>query len=709
MNLPNNPPEPARVQGVVRRGRVWVVGAAALTAMLAAQLAPTPVHRQLRLDLFDAYQALWPRERQSAPAVIVAIDEASLARYGQWPWPRWLLGRLVEAIAAARPAAIGLDLLFPEPDRHSPARLAEYSPHITEGLARELKRLPSNDALFAAALKDKPVVLAVAGVDEGVARPRAGRLAPFVIEGADPLPSMRKHTGALRSVDRVDGAAAGHGLISADSQQEVVRRVPLVSAIGGTLAPALALEMIRVASGNAALRVRSGRRGIERVGVGDVLIPTDSQGQTWVRYSRHDPARFVAAADVLDGRIAPAEIERKLVLIGLTGLALVDHPATPVDNRVPGVEVHAQLLENIFDGTHLVRPYWGPGLEAALLLGCGLLLAALAPVVRPWLALLVAAALVAAQLAAGGLAFLLAGLLIDTASPTAGSVVVFGAALGATLVESERQRRRLRAELQTQREAAASLAGELEAARRVQMGMLPQPASVLAGDTRFDLAAVMTPAREVGGDLYDFYRLTNDRLLFMVGDVSGKGLPASLLMAMSKSLCKSAALRGLASVAAVLTQANVEIARDNPEVMFVTALACTLDLNTGALEYCNAGHDAACVLRPGGEVFALAGDGGPPLCMLEDYRYEVARHLLAPGETVVLVTDGVTEAMNPKGELYGRARFRALLARLTAETSAAVVVEAIRRDTVSFSGGVELTDDMTVLAIRWNGAARGSA
>lgn len=704
--VPGDPPEPTRVHGAVRRGPVWALGAVVLAAVFAAQLATTPVHRLLQLDLFDAYQALWPRSRQSAPVVIVAIDEASLERHGQWPWPRWLLGRLVEAIAAAQPAAIGLDLLFPEPDRHSPARLAEYAPHITEGLAQELRRLPSNDALFAAALKDKPVVLAVAGVDEGVASPRVGRMAPFVIQGTDPLPKVRKYSGALRSVEMIDRAAAGHGLISADLQRGVVRRVPLVSAIRETLAPALSLEMIRVASGTPALRVRSGRGGVESVGTGGVMVPTDAEGHAWVRYSRHDPTRFLSAADVLDGRVAAAQLERRLVLVGLTGLGLVDYPATPVDSRVPGVEVHAQLLENIFDGTHLIRPNWGPALEAGLLFSCGLLLVALAPVVRPWLALLIAAAVAAAMFAAGGFAFLFTGMLIDTASPAAGGIAVFGVALGATLVESERQRRRLRAELQTQREAAARLAGELEAARRVQMGMLPDPASVLANDARLDLAAFMEPAREVGGDLYDFYRLTDDRLLFLVGDVSGKGLPASLMMAVSKSVCKGVALRGIASVDALLARANAEIARDNPDFMFVTALACALDLNTGVLEYCSAGHEAACVLRAGGGVLVLEEGGGPPLCMLDDYRYEVGRHALAPGETIVLVTDGITEAMDAGGALYGRARFRALLAGLAAEASAASVIAAIRRDIATFCAGAEPMDDMTALALRWNGPAR---
>ena len=120
---------------------------------------------------------------------------------------------------------------------------------------------------------------------------------------------------------------------------------------------------------------------------------------------------------------------------------------------------------------------------------------------------------------------------------------LFTAMLGTTLAEAQGQRRALRRQMERQREAAARLAGELEAARRIQMGSLPTPAVAFPGETRFDLYAFLEPAREVGGDLYDFFRLDADRIFFLVGDVSGKGLPGSLFMAVSKSLCKSIALR----------------------------------------------------------------------------------------------------------------------------------------------------------------------
>jgi serine phosphatase RsbU (regulator of sigma subunit) len=236
------------------------------------------------------------------------------------------------------------------------------------------------------------------------------------------------------------------------------------------------------------------------------------------------------------------------------------------------------------------------------------------------------------------------------------------------------------------------------------MGILPKPADVLAGETRFDLEIVLQPAREVGGDLYDFFRLDPDRLFFLLGDVSGKGLPGSLFMAVSKSLYKSTALRRHAAVAEMMREANAEISRDNPEALFVTVFAGVLDVNTGVLEYCNAGHDRPYVLAGGGgPLTQLTEGGGPPLCVLDDFAYTAATHRLRPGDTLCLLTDGVTDARNPGGEQFGRERLEARLRALPSGASAEQVAAAIQDDVRRFVAGTEPADDLAILAVRWEG------
>lgn len=682
-----DPPTPASDATRARPWPGWLAGFAALAVLLALQAAFTPAHRTLQLALFDAYQALWPRERQSAPAVIVAIDEASLARYGQWPWPRSDLARLVDGIAARQPAALGLDLLFPEQDRYAKAAGLGQSDHDRE---------------FAAALRNARAVLALAGTHgEGVNA--QGGYAPATVDGADPLPHLLRYANVVRSTPLIDRAAAGHGAISTDTQGGIVRSLPMVAGIQGAIVPTLGLEMIRIAAGEPAIRIRATAAGVSTVGTGDIAVPTARDGQARIRFSRHDPSRFVSAVDVLENRVDPALLQGKLVIIALTGLALVDYPATPVDARIPGAEIHVQLLENIFDGQYLSRPHWAPAAELAALALIGLLLIVVTPRAPPWIALSGAVLLIAVVAMTGAVVFRAGGLLVDVASPAVGLALVFMAALGGTLVELERQRRALRETLYAERLATARIAGELEAARRVQTGMLPETAGPAAGDARCDIAARMIPAREVGGDLYDFFKPSADRLTFLVGDVSGKGLPASLFMAISKALCKSAALRGGAAVDQVLSEANAEIARDNPEFMFVTALLCSLDLESGELRYANAGHEPPILLRAGGGIARLDAAGGPPICMIENHVYAGAGCVLDPGDTLLLYTDGVTEAMDAQGHLYGRDRLCRLLGGLGAATSCADIIAAIQRDLQVFGAVEERADDITMLALRWRG------
>lgn len=687
-----------------RRGRP--AGVLLLAVLLGLLLGPEiPGLRNLRHAWFDAYQILAPRVRTSAPAVIVEIDEASLARHGQWPWPRTLLARLIATIAGGRPAAIGVDILMPEADRLSPNRIPELVPGVPRDLAARLARLPSNDTVLAETLRGIPAVLGVAGF-EGDDAPAAppGRRTPFRVYGGDPFLFVRRFATLLRSTDEIHGAAAGHGLLYGDPDAGVVRRLPLVAAVGSVLVPTLGIEMLRVAGGESAFAVRVGRRGVEAVAVGDVVVPTQPDGTVWIHYTPHDAGRFVSAADVLAGTADARQFSRKLVLLGVTALGLGDHHATPVAPRMPGVEIHAQLLEGIFDGDLLSRPQWSRWAEAAVLAAAGALLILAVPVFPVRRAASLLLLLAAAALGLGFLLYRRFGVLFDAASPALGLGLLFAVMLGVTLAEADRQRRALRGQLALEREAAARVAGELEAARRIQMGMLPDSASAFPRDRRFSVYAFLEPARVVGGDLYDFFLLDGDRLFFLIGDVSGKGVPGSLFMAVSKALYKSTALRRTGEIATMMSEANAEIARDNPESLFVTAVAGILNARTGDLEYCIAGHEAPHVLPPGGRAVRQLGEGGgPPLCVVDDFPYAAASYRMRPGETLCLVTDGITEAMNAAGECYGRRRLEGVLEGLEPTATPEAVGQAVVGDAKRFAAGAEPSDDLTVLVLRWNG------
>ena len=685
--------------------RIRPIGAALLLALALGIWWRGPWTDRLQGAWFDAHQALWPREVSRLPVTVVAIDQASLIEFGQWPWPRNLLARLVRVVQRAEPAAIGINILMPEPDALSPERLLLHSQVEDRALAEALRALPTHDAQLARAIAPARAVLAVAGTQEAGQHPL--RVPPVTLQGADgdALPRLPVYGGALSSIAELDSQADGWGLVSVETARGVIRRMPTVASVQGTLLPSLAVEMLRVAQGAPSLRLNVSGRDVTSVTVGQLNLPTEPDGSVRLYFSPHMDQRFVSAVDVLDGRVRESELRGQLVLIGLTGVALQEYQSTPLGERLSGSEVHAQLLENLLQGSMLQRPRWAPAFEAALLLLLGGLLLWAVPRWRIHHAALLLLACVAVPLLLALAAFHSRQYLFDALTPGLSLLVFFGVLLLLTLAEATQRERALERLVQAQREDGARLSGELQAAQRVQTATLPDPDS-LHGDPRVELHTTLQPAREVGGDLYDFFMLDERRLFLLIGDVAGKGLSASIFMAVSKALYKSAMLRAPdAGIGAIMALANAEVSRDNPGNLFVTAFAAILDLQTGRLDYCNAGHDNPYRLHPSYDAPRRIDDGdGPPLCAVPDFDYRGAGCQLLRGELLCLMTDGVTEAQTPAGELYGSDRLARRLAELQQRrVGARELLDALRGDVAAHSAGAEPADDVTILVLQWNG------
>jgi adenylate cyclase len=694
--------------------RIYIVGSAVLIALTALIWSAPQWDVPLQAAWFDTYQTIAPRRIASTPAIVVEIDEESLATLGRWPWPRTQLAELIDKIAKSHPAAIGVDIVMPEADSSTPEHLVDRMAKMAPGLASELTRKSSNGGALARTLAASPTVLAIAGTPDPTRLPL--RATPFSIQndaagsGTTPadMAALTHFADVLASHDEIDRSATGHGLISVVPAGGVIRNIPLVADIHGTLVPALSIEMLRVAKGVSQLRLFATGSDAQGIAVGDFSVPTEADGSVRVYYSPRSTQRLVSALDVMQGRVAPDRFEDKLVLIGVTGQGLLEYQNTPLGERMPGVEIHAQLLENLYDHTLLTRPTWARPLEALLFLALGALLIYATPRWKPRNAALLAIGCVVALGALGYALFRAERVLLDAALPGISLTLLFAVLLVLTLAESTRQQRALERVVQLQREEGARIAGELEAARRIQIATLPS-ADLLRDETRIDLAAVMVPAREVGGDLYDFFSLDGQRMFMLVGDVAGKGLTASIFMAVSKALYKSAMLRHpRGDIGEIMTSANAEISRENPEMLFVTVFAAILDLESGELDYCNAGHENPYLLERGGtSVRRLDDGGGPPLCTVDDFAYRGARIGMHQNGLLCIVTDGVTEARNAAGAMYGDVRLReTLIAASGRDATAAAVLAALREDLAEFGAGTEQADDYTLFLLRWN-AARG--
>lgn len=242
------------------------------------------------------------------------------------------------------------------------------------------------------------------------------------------------------------------------------------------------------------------------------------------------------------------------------------------------------------------------------------------------------------------------------------------------------------------------LEGELAGARHIQMSLLPRQ---FPEEPSFTMHAIVRPAREVGGDFYDFYRLDVDRLVFLIGDVSGKGIPAALFMAVTKTLLKATAVGNL-STPEIVTRVNNELCAEADAGMFVTLLYALLNTATGEVELCNAGHLAPIIAHANGEIASVSTPAGTALGLMRGMEYASARIRLSPGDTLFTYTDGVTEALDRNREFYSTQRLVHVLRDVHTLPVERVTLGVVQ-DVHAFSADQEQSDDISVLAVRWNG------
>jgi adenylate cyclase len=398
-----------------------MAGCVLIGLLVALHVWDPPLLQAIRLKVFDQYMQLKPRQPlEPSPVVVVDIDEPSLEQIGQWPWPRVIFAELIERLTEAGALVTAFDVIFAEPDRFSPARLAAALEGLDPILLANLEKLPSNDLVMANAMREHRVVLGQPGSNRALVQEAADQAPPMTVAeiNGDPRPHLLHFEDLVRSVPVIEEAAQGVGLVSFDADIDgVVRRVPALADVSGRIVPTLAIEALRVATQQPTIAVRTGQRAIENVILRGVAIPTDGKGQIWVHYARPETTRYVSAADVLAGRLEPGTLAGKVVLVGTSAAGLGDLKATPLTGRMPGVAVHAQLLETIFAADHLSRPAYATGAERAVLIVIGLGLAIAGPLLPAGLMPVLLVASTAVAFGISWYAFAWHNMLIDGAYP----------------------------------------------------------------------------------------------------------------------------------------------------------------------------------------------------------------------------------------------------------------------------------------------------
>ena len=429
-----------------RVGYARLLCLALLVGFAALRVAdPAPVE-EIRVRTFDAFQRIDPRKKTIRPVTIVDIDDKSLEKLGQWPWPRTRIADLVTELTRLGAVVIAFDAVFSEPDRLNPAFAADTFRNLDPETRAKLRALPSNDQILADAIKASRVVLGESGLPEEItALDKTLPVTGIAMLGEEPQRFMFEFPGLLRNVPVLEHAAAGRGLFTIKPERDgIVRRVPMIMQAQGQTMPSLTFEMLRVATGSGTILIKAEQAGIKSLGIKGIQIPTDHNGQLWVHYARNDASIYVPAVNVLEKSVAPDMIAGKLVLIGTSAVGLNDIKTTPVSRAMPGVEIHAQVLESTLTGDVISQPIYGIAVEFATALLFGLLVITFAPLFGPVTLVALGAAFASMLIGMSAYFYSQNRLLIDFTYPLMSTTAIYLTLIFSSFVREQAQRRQIR-------------------------------------------------------------------------------------------------------------------------------------------------------------------------------------------------------------------------------------------------------------------------
>ena len=357
--------------------------------------------QQWQMWVFDGLNTLHPRVYDPGIGVrIVDIDDASLEKIGQWPWPRTKIAELIYRLKQAGAAVVAFDIVFSESDRTSPKNIVKLWPQdpAFKDVRDRVRKMPDHDEQLAKSIKKLGGVVTGFALTNGDAPRIPTQRGNFAVSGPDARPYVQAYSGAVANLLTLSAAADGNGNFNMLPESDgIVRRVPMVVGFKTgdgveniRLYPALSVEALRVAQnaktmviktvgGSDELSLGGVRTGLVKIKVGQFVIPTDELGRIWVHYSGHRNERYVSAVDVFDQTVDKSLLEGHIVLVGTSAAGLLDLRSSPLDKVLPGVEVHAEVVEQILQKDFIKRPDYALAIEVSYIIFVGLLLIFLLP------------------------------------------------------------------------------------------------------------------------------------------------------------------------------------------------------------------------------------------------------------------------------------------------------------------------------------------
>jgi adenylate cyclase len=447
-----------RIEGII-------VPIALLMAALTLRTYDPPMVQQMRNFVFDTYQHIDPRQYDpTLPIRIGDIDEKSLNKFGQWPWSRAQMARIVDRLRELGAAVVGIDIIFAEPDRTAPAAIAKNLPAdgSFDAAKEMLMHLPDPDQDLANAIAQIPTIIPFAGLGQDPQRPSPLpiRKAGFAFAGDNPAEAIEPWRYWVTSLPELEKTAAGIGSVNADPDPDgVIRRVSMFLQLPDPgnptpFYPSLSAEALRIAQGSTTYAIKSSgasgiiafgeHTGISVIKIGQALIPTTPKGAVILYDTGHQPERYFSLADLMAPDFDPSIVAGRVIFIGSSVEGLRDYKPTPNDGAMTGVEIHTQVAEQIFSGVYLERPDWSVGLELVTLAVLGVVLTILAQLRRALVGFGIAAFGIIGSFGTSYYLFQHQGFLLDPLYPAGAAFLIFVTATLIGYIRTEQEKAQVR-------------------------------------------------------------------------------------------------------------------------------------------------------------------------------------------------------------------------------------------------------------------------
>ena len=635
---------------------------------------------------FDMYQKVFPLKKSDSDVIIIDIDEKSLGKFGQFPWNRSIFAKIIENVDAAKPKAIGFDVFFSEKDKQSPEEIIKSYNILANDVINYLINIKGHDERFKQQLENSKSILAVLGsnVSSHGSYDRKAK-ARFLSKGGDPNQFTYNYPYSIGSLEKLEKSAKGLGSISfLDQTDGIIRSLPLIVRFNKKIYPTMGLEMVRVGENQKNLYVELDEVGVKRISVRPHKVLTDPNGILWIRYKESQKQQYISASSVFEGKFDKSRFENKFVLIGASAQGLFDLVKTPLGVTIPGVEVHANVIENILDQTYLIR---NPNIYVfellfSIILVCITFL--LSQKIKPKYSLSIFFISLIIIIMIGFSFFTFRSQLIDISYPIFMLLVTFLTGLYFRFIEENKiALENLKKE--------AKLLKERELAGDVQKSLFPD----ISKYENF-IYARNIPARDVSGDYFDVISVGKDEYYFTLADVSGKGVKAGMYMAKASSTFRT--LSNLSyPLEKVVYLVNNEIVEAKFKGMFVTAVFGKINVKTGDVTFINAGHESIMVVDSD-KNFEFIKSELPPIGIIKYFAESMVKSktMNLNDKTFVVYTDGVTEGYLKNGQELGAEGVERIVKNLNDVTPKNIV------DSIAAElnwGSDKLRDDITCLAL----------